>query len=553
MSDPRVLIVGAGPTGLALACSLVRQNVAVRVVDQAAAPSVHSKALAVHARTLEVFAQLGVVDAALAAGHPLHGINVYADGRRIVHAALDQIDSPYPFVLSLPQSETERVLTGELARLGVTVERAMRFTALIEDADGVEVTLQRDGKDERVRVPWVVGCDGAHSEVRHALALPFEGLRYDEPFVLADVTLDCNLPDDEAHSFLSARGILLCLPLPGERRWRLVAEGSASDPPTLAELSAVLAERGPRDAKIVDAQWTASFRVHRRIVQRYRVGRVFLAGDAAHIHSPMGGQGMNTGIQDAFNLAWKLALVVGGAARPELLDSYHAERRPVAAATLSGTDLATRAVTLRNPLARELRDRLASLLSSLEVVQRRVLASASEIGIGYRRSAIVSEYRAPLVDSRLKRAADNERPSVADWFDFGAAPRPGDRVPDVALDEHTHLHALLRGNDHTLLLFDGAAATAEGYRHLRELGSRARAIAHGKLTVRIVVPHKRAPEELLGDLRVLVDPDGALHSRFGAGAECLYLVRPDGYIGFRAQPADGDALCGYLSRLFLPS
>ncbi len=550
MSGTRVLVVGAGPVGLATAVELARHGVACRVIDQAPAPSDKSKAIAVQPRTLEMLDPSGVTARLLAAGRRLHGANIYSEQRRIVHVAFDDIDSPYPFGLSIPQDETERILAEQLAGHGVTVERGVRLAALAVEEDAAEAVLARADGEETVRFPWLIGCDGAHSTVRHALGLGFAGEAYDEPFLLGDLDIEWALLDDEGHVFLAPGGIAAAFPLPGERRWRVVAEGAAGESPTVDDFAALLADHGAPPAKLSGLRWSAAFRVHRRIVERYRVGRAFLAGDAAHIHSPVGGQGMNTGIQDGCNLAWKLALVDAGAARPELLDSYDAERRPVAAATISGTDLATRMVTLRNPIARGMRDRLATFLSSLEVVQKRMLASASELAVGYRKSPIVGEHRAPLVASRLHGAhGDDERPSVSDWFDFGAGPRPGDRAPDVVLDGATHLFDLLRGTAHVLLLFDGAAATDEGYRRLGEIADRAARLG-GRVRSHILVPRRRAPDALAGDPRLQLDPDGAAHNRYGAGAECLYLVRPDGYVAFRAQPADGDALDAYFTRIF---
>jgi hypothetical protein len=245
---------------------------------------------------------------------------------------------------------------------------------------------------------------------------------------------------------------------------------------------------------------------------------------------------MNTGMQDAFNLAWKLALVASGAGRPSLLDSYDAERRPVAASTLTGTDLATKVVTLRNPVAREVRDRLAAFLSTLEVVQRRVMAQASEVAVEYRASPIVDEYRAPVARATVGKRV-GEAPTLGDWMDFGGAPRPGDRAPDVSIDDKTTLHSLLRHTKSTLLLFDGTAPTPEGYANLADIAQRARQRWEAHVEPIVVVPRADRPSELPGTERVVLDARKALHKHYGAGGECLYLLRPDGYVGFRSQPA----------------
>jgi 2-polyprenyl-6-methoxyphenol hydroxylase-like FAD-dependent oxidoreductase len=542
-----VLVVGAGPVGLAMGCELLRRGVGARVVDACAQATDKSKALGVQARTLEVLATLGIADGFVAAGRKIHGVNAYADGARIVHVSLDDIDSPFSYTLSLPQADTERLLAEHLVALGGRVEREVTLTGLIQDADGVTATLEHaGGRVETTRADWLVGCDGAHSATRHALGLPFEGVAYDEAFVLGDVRIAWELPDDETHAFISKDGLIAALPLP-RGKWRLVADADLPRP-TVDDLARLLQERGAPRAQLSDAGWIAPFRIHRRIVPQYRTGRVFLAGDAAHIHSPVGGQGMNTGIQDAHNLGWKLALVAQGHAPESLLDSYDPERRPIAAATLQSTDLATKVITLRNPVIREVRNRLAPMLSSLEVVQKRMLSQASEIAVGYRGSPIVDEHRSSVARATVGMRV-GEKPTLADWVGFGGAPHPGDRAPDVEVDDTTSVHGLLRHTRSTLLLFDGAAPTPEGYANLADIAKRVRERWPADIESWIVVPRRGRPGELAGEERVLLDARGVLHRRYGGGSECLYLIRPDGYVGFRSQPASWSALEEHLASI----
>jgi hypothetical protein len=265
----------------------------------------------------------------------------------------------------------------------------------------------------------------------------------------------------------------------------------------------------------------------------------------------MGGQGMNTGIQDTYNLAWKLGLVHAGAARETLLDSFQVERHPIAAAVLRETDLATRAVTLRHPLAQRTRNMVLSFVSNLEVVQQRIGRTMSEMAVNYRNSPIVAEDRASLLQSLVRGRLG----TVGEALDFGAAPAAGDRAPDVILSATTEgafkrLFDLLRGTKHTLLLFAGAVPT-DGYRRLETIAERVRDRYGQWIAVYVVVPNATAPSELQGKEGVLLDADGVLHRRYGAGAECLYLIRPDGYVGYRAQPADVDKLLAYLGRIFV--
>jgi 2-polyprenyl-6-methoxyphenol hydroxylase-like FAD-dependent oxidoreductase len=549
MTSARVLVVGAGPVGLTAACELRRRGVDVRIIDAAPVPTDGSKAIGIHARTLEALDAMDIAARFVAVGRKIHGVNAYADGTRIVHVSLDDIDSPYSYMLSLPQSETERLLSERLFELGPAVERGVKLTGLSQDEDSVTATLAHaDGPQETARVGWLLGCDGAHSMVRHSLGLPFDGAPYDEQFVLADLRISWALPDDETHAFLSPDGVAAALPMP-RGRWRLVAEASLEEP-TLEDLTHLLRTRGAPEFFLSDPGWMTSFRIHRRISPKYRQGRVFLAGDAAHIHSPIGGQGMNTGMQDAFNLAWKLALVETGVGREALLDSYHPERHPVAEATIQGTDLATRVVTMRNPIAREMRDRLAVLISGLEVVQKRMLANASETAVGYRSSPIVDEARMSLARATVGMRV-GEGPTLADWVGFGSAPHPGDRAPDVAIDDETNLQDILRHVRSTLLLFDGAAPTPEGYANLADIARRVRERWGTHVDAWIVVPRRSRPAHLGGEERILLDPKGSLHRRYGAGSECLYLVRPDGYVGFRSQPAAWKGLEEHLGGLFV--
>ncbi|MCA9638120.1 MAG: FAD-dependent monooxygenase, partial [Myxococcales bacterium] len=398
---PEVLIVGAGPVGLALALDLHRHGLAVRIVDQAAAPSTWSKAQAIHARTLEVFEHLGVIDAILAGGKPFRGFRAHNQaGEELAHVSLAIHGSRYNYVLSLSQRETELRLIEALAERGIEVEREVRLDALRQDDGGVEAELvNAAGEREVLRVPWLVGCDGAHSTVRHALEIEFEGFQYVSALIQADVRIEwpTPLPDDEVITYIGDDGPVAAFPLPGERRYRLIV----FNPPDVdAELSVelfdqLLRSRGPTDARVSDPKWMVAFRIHCRLAAAYRRGRVMIAGDAAHIHSPAGGQGMNMGIQDAHNLAWKLALVARGRGRPELLDTYEEERRPLARDVLSWTDVATRNMTtvagLRGPIARGLRNQMIRVMGNLGFVQSRMAQTISMLEVGYPKSSLAAE------------------------------------------------------------------------------------------------------------------------------------------------------------------
>jgi 2-polyprenyl-6-methoxyphenol hydroxylase-like FAD-dependent oxidoreductase len=552
---PQVLVVGAGPAGLTLAIELVRRGVAVRIVDRAATPHEQSRALTLNARTLEIFDDLHLIDAAIDAGHEVHGVNVYSGGERVVHVGFADADLSYPFNLVLPQGRTERLLVGKLEELGVTVERGVELQALAADDTGVTATLLRPGRGpESARATWIAGCDGARSTVRALLSQELEDVR-DQSFVLADAVVACGLPHDEAHVFQSTGGLVLLTPMLGADKHRVVLDNpprNLSDAPDRETLQTLVAARAP-DVVVERVIWSARLVRQLGHAARFRSGRVFLVGDAAHVHGPFGDAGLNLGIQDAYNLGWKLALVATGRGRPELLDSYDPERRGSSAPTRVASDAVIRAIPLRQPVSRDLREKIAAFLLTVEVTQRklgRVTAGAGDFR--YLRSPIAKEHRSALRDASLIADRSKEEPSVHDWLGFGAAPGPGEHVPDVPT-EGKRLHDLMRGVHHTLLLFDGGAHTRPGYENLSAIAERASRRAGDEVKVHIVVPRSERPADITWNGSVLLDDEGALHRRFGAGAECLYLVRPDGYVGFRSQPARWEALEAYLDQIFTPA
>ena len=387
--SPSVLIAGAGPVGLTLANELARQGVSVRIVDRTAARTDKSKALVLWSRSLELFDDAGYVADFLPAGFAAHGAQI-SNGREIIASvSLGSIDSRFPYALMIPQSETERVLEENLAKRNVTVERTVELTGFSEDANGVQATLRKaSGESETVRADWLVGCDGAHSTVRHGLGFSFEGSTLESHWALADGHVTGLEPKDRLHIYWHRDGILAFFPIVGDR-WRVIADlgpatGDEKHPdPTLDEINALMALRGSPAIVMKDPFWLAAFRINERKVKDYRKGRVFLAGDAAHIHSPAGGQGMNTGMQDAFNLAWKLAMVIGGTAKPTLLDSYSPERSAVGEIVLRNAGRLTEAATLRNPIAQGLRNTIVKFAAGFPALQHRIANQLSEMDIAY--------------------------------------------------------------------------------------------------------------------------------------------------------------------------
>src|SRR5215218_9665309 len=383
--EVKVAMVGAGPVGLTAATMLAGYGVRVAVLDGAAGPAPHSRAAVVHARTLETLAPLGVVDEMVRGGAVVTHFGVRDRDRRLLDVPFGDLPTAHPYSLMLPQDETERLLREALRHQGGTILWEHEVTGLRQDATGAELTVRSPQGGRRVRARYVVGCDGARSRVREAVEIPFEGDTYPQSFVLADVRMEWGLPGDEVQLFFSPEGLVVVAPLPQGRHRVVATVDEAPAVPSLSNVQELLDARGPQAPRprVEEVLWSSRFRVQHRIAARFCEGNVFLCGDAAHVHSPAGGQGMNTGIQDAANLAWKLALAVGGLAPGSLLDSYERERRPVAKGVVSTTDRLTRLATVRSPLLRRLRNALLPLAGRAGRLPRRLAKNLSELDVAY--------------------------------------------------------------------------------------------------------------------------------------------------------------------------
>jgi len=392
--NPDVLIVGAGPVGLTMAAELTRYGLMVRIIDEAPERTDKSKALVVWPRTLEHLDRLGLASTFVSNGlKATHG-RFFSREKELASISLNLGDTPYPFALMIPQSETERLLTEHLASVSVTVERSVKLTAITVNKDAVTVVLTGPNAGlETLTIPWLIACDGAHSTVRHALNAPFEGDTLPTSWVLADVHLSGPISIDSVEIHLHSEGILGLFPI-SSNRFRVIANTQTQETkdPTLANIQTLLDQRDGRGLQATDPIWLAAFNINERKIANFRHNRIFLAGDAAHIHSPAGGQGMNTGMQDAFNLAWKLVLVhrelVAQQSSSLLLDSYNAERSPVAAKVLQGAGALTRMATLDNAFLRGVRNTLIHFLTGFDVVQQTLSDTITELAISYPESPL---------------------------------------------------------------------------------------------------------------------------------------------------------------------
>ncbi|MFH9761992.1 FAD-dependent monooxygenase [Streptomyces anulatus] len=540
-----VMIAGAGPVGLTLAAELRRAGVACRIVDRLPARLPFAKAVGLQPRTLELFDRMGLVRDVLDAAVPMRGQLTYVNG--VAEGRIELVlppEVPYGFA-ALPQYETERVLEEFLGRFGTAIERATELVAFAQDADGVTSRLATSsGGEEEVRSRFLVGCDGAHSLVRKGLGLSFEGGAFPEEYMLADVEVGWSLPPGYGVRSLhrGADGaiddLLVCIPLPGTGRYRMsmlvppelsaARRAEASGPaggdgvahgleggtaPALADIQKVLDRLAPEPVTASALRWSSVFRISHRLVDRYGRGRVFVAGDAAHIHPPTGAQGMNTGIQDACNLAWKLALAVGGAAGPRVLPGYDAERHPVGEEVVGRTVRHAAEGVQADPTDRET-----------------LLLREAQLLVGYRESPLVT----PLA------------PDAPDPL------RPGDRAPDCGgltgdiAAYPVRLFDLLRGHGHILLVYgDHPAGDTPA-----DLASAARELTGGRMETHGILPAD-ATDRPAG-VPHHRDSRGEFARRYGAGEGAAFVVRPDGYLTARLQPPRVQALKEALGKIFEP-
>ncbi|GHI10374.1 oxygenase [Streptomyces cellostaticus] len=546
----QVLVVGAGPVGLTAAHELARRGLRVRLIDAAPGPATTSRAVATHPRTLETYDQMGVVDDVLPRGRRNQAFTMYAGGRRRVRLEADYATMPtrYPYTLVVEQTETEAALRSAVARLGVRVEWGVRLEDFAQNAELVRARLvHADGREEMCTASWLVGCDGGHSTVRKCLGLELLG-ESSETWMLADAPVDTEVEPDSIYWAHTGGQALMMVPYARDGYWRLLdtVPAASADEPGRAEeqfsrkLSAGLGHR----VRVGEASWTSVFTFQQRMVERMQDGRVLVAGDAAHVHSPASGQGMNTGIQEAYNLAWKLAMVEQGHAGPELLETYSEERVPLGAALLGSTRTATVLVQLKNALAGVVLPHALRVVNAVRplrrAVQRKVLGGMSGLKISYDASSLTG------ADPYKHRAGAGSVLMSARQPDRG--PAPGARVTAARVhgaDETaaSAFRAELRDPRWTLLLAAGGHGPGDV-----PVGVAVTAAAqYGEwLSVRTVGgsgPDGPAP---------LADPDRRLRTALGLRPGAWILVRPDGYVAARGTLLTRPALRRALAPLVAP-
>ena len=510
-----VLIVGAGPTGLMVANQLMRRGIRPLIIDRHSGPAQQTRAMAVQARTLEIYSKMGLSDEALALGARGTGANMWANGRwtaRIPIGDIGKSMSPFPFVLMLGQDDNEKIMGSKLHESGLDVQWNTELVALEQQADRVDVTLKLpDGSNSTMTASWIAGCDGSRSSVRELNRISFPGEPYEHVFFVADTEATGPMKQGELNVYLWQDGFHLFFPMRGKDRWRVIgilpkALRNRDDLAFDEVIPAIQYEAGS-GVTFKECSWFSTYRIHHRAAERFRERRCFLLGDAAHVHSPMGAQGMNTGLQDAYNLAWKLALVVKGHADAGLLDTYEAERIPVAQRLLQTTDRAFQLIVSEGWLAGVFRTRIMAKMAAFAMTKERVRTIAfrtiSQIGIRYAGSTL-SETSAGLPEGAP--VAGDRFPWMRLTFDDGAAPQDlFERLDDTRFN----------------LLVIGQAVPSLGTLDLGDL-LRTHAIAD---TV-----------ENSAELR-----------RVRIAGPAFYLLRPDGHVGLCGPRLDTNAVSRYLA------
>jgi 4,5-epoxidase len=538
-----LVIVGAGPTGLTLA-SLCRQlGIKLRIIDKNPGPSTTSKAIGLQYRVSEILACMGIVDRFLKLGSSPTPVNIYEGNRKLVRFQFDLPgrqsgrDAFTPRPIMLPQSETERLLGNLLRERGGEIEWGTELVSLSQSETGVVSTVRKkDGTEEQVVSLWLVSCEGAHSVVRKQAGISFTGKTYPLAFALADVEIEWPISHEENHVWMHKDGAFAALPLPGAPNlWRLFIEASSnpdelSEGVTLATIERLMTTRaGHVEALIHNPIWLSEFKINCRLVDHFRVGRVFVAGDAAHIHSPTGGQGITTGVQDAINLAWKLGCVLRGAPTA-LLDTYEEERFPKAKEVLAETDRTTTVFFSTNPLIRRLRDYVILPVLRMKAVQKRMFGKLSQLHVNYRDSSL----------------SQNE---VKGWK---SQPRikAGDRAPDIAFgligsSQITTLFTLLQRVRPVALIGVGKMNMVPNY--LEDL-----LLAFEKLEIPAYVVTPTTARLRLNRKCCLSDIHGDFQQLYGLAGEFLCLIRPDGHLGLIQQPFHVLSLKNYLRAICSP-
>jgi 2-polyprenyl-6-methoxyphenol hydroxylase-like FAD-dependent oxidoreductase len=516
MVKPEILIVGAGPTGLMMACQLAVHNIPFRIIDKNEDHTTQSRALVIHARSLEIFEQMGIAEEAVQLGKQAKAVNLFINGKRRMRINLNNAGTgltQFPFLLILEQSKTEKLLNEFINKRGYYVERNTELIDFLQNNDSVQAAIKHIEKgQEDLQISWLIGADGAGSIVRNKLEIPFAGKTYKESLFVLDCEMTMNLPADEMCICFSAKTFAGLFPMTNGRT-RVIGivpeEFQDNETITFEEVNKDFANLTRLHITLKNPHWISKYHSHHRAVSNFRKGRCFLAGDAAHIHSPVGAQGMNTGLQDAYNLAWKLALVIKESAKESLLDTYNEERIVIAQKLVKSTDRVFHIVTSKKKIIQFFRlyfmpalmRLILPVVQRIAFIRRKAFKGISEIGLHYRYGKLADEINKPLFSNK--------------------APKPGDRVPYLPT-----IQSLLSGDKFHLLIFGGKVSDANVNWAVKDFTDKYNFL---------ITAHDIS----------FTEASKNIYQRFGITQQGYYLIRPDNYIACRSNTLEIQKVINY--------
>lgn len=523
-NDIPVLIVGAGPTGLMMATVLHRYDVPFRIIDKKRERTATSNALGLHARTLELLEDLNLIDDFLHEGKRISAATLYANQRPFADIHINTINSEYPYILITPQSITEKILEEHLQRKGIFVERNTTLTQIKKIEHCYDLTVEKNGELEHITAQYVIAADGAHSTVREQSGIHFMGHDIPQQFMLADATIKTHLPMNKLHAFYAKDGILAVFPLPnGEVR--LIGDIPKTEKSEAQSIIKNIFEMRSHQTILIErCSWVSTFWIHSKYIENMQHENIFFMGDAAHIHSPAGGQGMNTGMQDAYNLGWKLALVLQGKATEHLLGSFHQERHPVIRAVVNQTDTLTRLLLAQNPITLFFRNVIMRPLLRLKKINKKIATHLAMLDVCYPKSSII--HYASSISNR--------------------SPQPGTLVPEIKTFHPKQFKSYLNHKKHELLVFCGDQPHEATLNHIKKLCDAIKFDYEELIDIFLI-----CDTPLKMPIMQLYDSEKKIHRAFNVDRPALVLIRPDKYIAYCSASLEEKTLKKYLQQHFI--